>query len=189
VNVDGTGLAPLTGVTALGVRTSEPQWSPDGTRVVFSSSRKLDGTDAPGPVSTFNIWRVNADGTGLAPLTNATALGADSFSPQWSPDSARVVFESWDPRTLVANIWRVNSDGTGPVALTTATIAGSFVPQWSPDGAKVAFESSRKLDGTDAPNPNYTRNIWVVTTDGTGLAPLTNATARGAGSSSPVFSP
>jgi Tol biopolymer transport system component len=85
--------------------------------VVFSSRRKLDGTDAPNANRTSNIWRANADGTGLTPLTCATALGADSLEPQWSPDSSNVVFRS--SRFLDAadapnphatnNIWRVNA--------------------------------------------------------------------------------
>ena len=110
-------------------------------QVVFHSSRKLDGSDALNTNPTPNIWRVNADGTGLTPLTNATASGA-----------------------------------------------GSLVPQWSPDGSKIVFYSSRKLDGSDALNTNGTFNIWQANADGTGLTPLTNATASGADSFYPQFS-
>jgi len=199
VNADGTGLTPLTTATASGAGSLVPQWSPDGAKVVFVSSRKLDGSDAPNANTTSNIWRVNADGTGLIPLTTATASGVGSYGPQWSPDGAKVVFVS--SRKLdgtdapnangTQNIWRVNADGTGLTPLTTATArgAGSFVPQWSPDGAKVVFVSSRKLDGTDAPNANFTSNIWRVNADGTGLTPLTTATASGAGSFVPQWSP
>src|SRR5215813_662861 len=133
---DGTGLTPLTSATGAGA--AFPQWSPDGSKVVFASTRNVDGTDTPG---TSNIWRVNADGTGLRPITNATANGA-----------------------------------------------GSGLPQWSPDGSKVVFLSSRKLDGTDAPNANHASNIWRVNTDGTGLTPLTSITANGVLIGLPSFS-
>ncbi|PYU28093.1 MAG: hypothetical protein DMG31_20915, partial [Acidobacteria bacterium] len=88
-------------------------------QVVFHSSRKLDGSDALNTNPTPNIWRVNADGTGLTPLTNATASGAGSLVPQWSPDGSKIVFHS--SRKLdgsdaantngTSNIWRVNADG------------------------------------------------------------------------------
>ena len=55
------------------------------SRVVFSSGRKLDGTDAPNANGTYNIWQANADGTGLRTITNAIATGADSLSPSFSP--------------------------------------------------------------------------------------------------------
>src|SRR5262249_43529870 len=140
----------------------------------------------------YNIWRVSSDGTGLTPLTTATARGADSFFPRWSPDGASVVFESFrkldgtDAVNLnnTRNAWRVNADGTGLRFLTNVTALGadSLNPQWSPDGSKVAFVSQRKLDGTDARSANSVFNIWRVNADGTGLTPLTNATATGANS-------
>ncbi len=199
MNADGTGLAPLTRATAARADSAQAQWSPDGTKAVFVSRRNLDGTDAPNTNSTYNIWRVNADGTGLMPLTNLTAARADSTGPQWSPDGTKVVFMS--SRRLDAsdapnanftyNIWRVSADGTGLTPLTnlTAARADSAAPQWSPDGSKVVFDSSRRLDGTDAPNTNFTYNIWRVGADGTGLTPLTNLTAAQADSAGPQWSP
>jgi len=179
----------MDGAKAVSARFSLP-------RIVFSSSRKLDGTDAP---NTFNIWRVNVDGTGVTPITGATAAGADSVAPQWSPDGTSVVFESWrnldgtDSGSFFGtfNVWRVNVDGTGLAPLTRAAAGGadSYAPQWSPDGARVVFYSSRNLDGTDTPNPNFTRNIWRVNADGTGLTPITGATAAGADSVAPQWSP
>jgi Tol biopolymer transport system component len=199
VNPDGTGLTPLTNAAAADANSFEPQWSPDGSKVVFSSSRKLDGTDAPNSVNTYNIWRANADGTGLTPLTNVTAARADSGWPQWSPDGSKVVFESSrrldgtdaPNANFTYNIWRANADGTGLVPLTNSTAARAdcFAPQWSPDGSKVVFESRRRLDGTDAPNANFTSNIWRANADGTGLVPLTTATADRADSLRPQWSP
>src|SRR6266851_4444765 len=198
MNADGTGLAPLTRATAARADSAQAQWSPDGTKAVFVSRRNLDGTDAPNTNSTYNIWRVNADGTGLTPLTNLTAARADSAAPQWSPDGSKVVFDSSRrldgtdaPNTnLTSNIWLMNADGTGLASLTTATALGvvSFEPRWSPDGSKVVFRSTRQLDGTDARNPNLTYNIWRVNADGTGLMPLTRATANGVNSEWASFS-
>jgi Tol biopolymer transport system component len=199
VEADGTDLRAITRATADGAASDGPQWSPDGTKVVFHSSRKLDGTDAPNANRTRNIWRVNADGTDLRAITNLTAAGADSYFPRWSPDGTKVVFSS--PRKLdgtdapnthgTFNIWRVNADGTDLRAFTNLTAMGadSSVPKWSPDGTKVVFVSQRKLDGSDARNANGTSNIWRMNADGADLRAITNLTANGAGSSAPQWSP
>jgi Tol biopolymer transport system component len=199
VNADGTGLTPLTHVTAARADCTQPQWSPDGTKIVFASRRNLDGTDAPNTHFTFNIWWVSADGTGLTPLTHATADGTDSTQPQWSPDGTEIVFASrrnLDGRDapnahFTFNIWRVSADGTGLIPLTNLTSAhtGATAPRWSPDGSSVVFNSSRSLDGTDAPNTNFTSNIWRANADRTGLTPLTTATVRRADSAEPRWSP
>jgi TolB protein len=52
----------------------EPAFSPDGTKIVFSSGR------APG--GGFEIYRMNADGLGVTRLTNNPA---DDFAPDWAP--------------------------------------------------------------------------------------------------------
>src|SRR6202011_5243298 len=120
-NADGAGLMPLTTATATGAGSDGPRWSLDGTRVVFASSRKLDGTDAPNLNAVSNIWRVNSDGTGLRLITNATAVGADSLGPRSSPDGVKVSFVSWrkldgtdaPSANRTFNLWRANADGTG----------------------------------------------------------------------------
>jgi len=53
--------------------------------VVFDSSRKLDGTDAPNLNMTANVWRVNADGSGLTPITNTTASASNNVWPSFGP--------------------------------------------------------------------------------------------------------
>src|SRR4029077_19617944 len=66
-----------------------PQYSPDGKRVVFCSSRS----------GTREIWAGSADGSNAVQLTylGATITGA----PRWSPDGQQIVFDSnvggaWD---------------------------------------------------------------------------------------------
>jgi Tol biopolymer transport system component len=192
MNADGTGLAPLTKLTAFIANSISPAWSPDGTKIVFASTRALDGSDALNTNNTQNIWVVNADGTGQTPLTKLTASNSASFSPAWSPSGTQIAFSS--QRALdgsnaantnaTQNIWVMNADGSGPTALTKLTTASVLtdIPVWTPGGTKILFTSSRALNGTDAANTNGSRNIWLMNADGSNLTPLTKLTAANANS-------
>ena len=183
INVDGSGETPLTRLTALNSHSGFPTFSPDGSKIAFTSRRALDGSDADNLNNTQNIWVINADGSGATPVTRLTASGADCFYNEWSPDGGKIAFASaraFDGSDAVAtiftsNIWTVHADGSSPTPVTKlrTSQASSFSPKWSPDGNKVIFVSVRALDGSDAINANLTPNIWVVQADGSGATPLT----------------
>jgi Tol biopolymer transport system component len=199
VNPDGSGLSPLTKLTAAGAGSFEPAWSPDGSKIAFASRRAFDGSDNANTNTTANIWVMNADGSGATPLTKLQlTFGADSFEPSWSPDGSKIVFRSrraldgTDNAIVPNNIWVIKADGTGATPLTNLTAVGadSFRPVWSPDGSKIVFESRRALDPTsNASNSNDTDNIWVMNADGSAATPLTNITAANADSARPAWSP
>ncbi len=75
INPDGTGLRQLTHV-AKGHAAGSPEFSPDGTRIVFT----IDG----------QIWVMNADGSAQHQLTNQA--GFVNQQPSWSPDGRKIVF-------------------------------------------------------------------------------------------------
>jgi Tol biopolymer transport system component len=180
INADGTGLQPLTHLTALSADSHNPTWSPDGIKLAFQSRRALDGSDQVHPNGVVNIWTMNSDGTAAAPLTQLTVFGPNfSENPQWSPNGQKILYFSQRPLDgsdtapiLTANIWVTNPDGSGSVPLTTLTQADALLPVWSPDGTRIAYTSSRPLDGTDGP-PVSGPNVWVMNTDGSGAVPMT----------------
>ncbi|MFA4875321.1 MAG: Ig-like domain-containing protein, partial [bacterium] len=149
MDADGNDQRTLTATVAADVENQRPDWSPDGTKIVFDSNRALDGTDAPNVNGTENIWVMNADGTGLTALTQNTD-GAHSAAPQWSPDGGRICFQSYLPLAQGGapsrsyNIWVMDADGGNPAALTAVGIADapSQFPRWSPDGSRVVFQSN-----------------------------------------------
>jgi Tol biopolymer transport system component len=202
MNADGSGATPLTKITALGADSTNPAWSPDGTKIAFMSARALDGSDAANTNNTKNIWVVKSDGSGATPLTKLTANNANSAFPAWSPDGSKIAFGSAraldgsDTANPAANVWVINADGSSATALTKLTAGGvaSSLPVWSPNGAKLAFVATRALDGSDAGNTNLAPNVWLMNSDGSSQAPLTRLTAAGllslgAGFVDPVWSP
>jgi Tol biopolymer transport system component len=205
MNADGTAPTPLTRmaiVSSFNANHAHPAWSPDSSKIAFQSNRALDGSDnlnldATGSPVT-NIWIINADGTGLTPMTKSTGTGNDSFHPAWSPDGTKIAFDSQmgDVNGTIAlgtsNIWSVNADGSGLTPLTRLLGLGadSINPVWSPDSNRIAFQSTRAIDGFDGPNlPNQTTNIWVMNADGGGARALTRLTAQFADSRDPIWSP
>jgi Tol biopolymer transport system component len=198
-DADGSNTKPLTRITAGSGNSFHPKWSPDGSKIAYDSTRALDGSDAANTNRTFNIWVMNADGSGATPLARTTAPGAHSLFPAFSPDGSQVVFNSGRAldgsdaanANFNLNIWLMNADGAGATPLTRLTASGSHsvTPAFSPDGSKIVFNSRRALDGSDAKNTNDTDNVWTINRDGTQAAPLTRLTAFLVGNEFPLWSP
>lgn len=199
INSDGSGLTAITKLSgsAVAADSIEPQWSPDGTKIVYSSGRALDGSDNPATGSAINIWVSNADGSGATPVTQLTVY-APCRGPVWSPDGKKIAYYSWRGldgsntnagESTVWNIWVVNVDGSGDTPITQLTGLGgaSDTPKWSPDGTKLALRSERALDGSNAGNGVAT-NIWVVNADGSGATALTHLTGGVGSYDNPLWS-
>ncbi len=150
INADGSGVTRLTTSIAT---DNGPTWSPDGSRIAFTSTRDGDN----------EIYLMNADGSGQTRLTTHLAF---DVSPAWSPDGSRIAFASDRDSITPGNldIYVFNADGSGLTRLTTnsATDEG---PAWSPDGSRIAFSSTR--DGV------RNHEIYVMNADGSGQTRLT----------------
>jgi len=145
---DGTSQTRLTNSSG---HDDFPSFSPDGSKITFSSDR--DGNT--------KIFVMNADGTNATPLTN-NALG--DGAPRYSPDGSKIVFVS--RRDDNGEIYIMNADGTGQTNLTNNS-AEDTLPSFSPDGSKITFTSER--DGN--------AEIYVMNADGTSQTRLTNNSA------------
>src|SRR5204863_1360278 len=77
---------------AIAQSAGEPAWSPDGTRIAFSSTAERNGEtcfDDCSPNGEIHV--IGADGAGERRLTNTKA---DERAPAWSPDDTRIAYAS-----------------------------------------------------------------------------------------------
>jgi len=144
-----------------------PQWSPDGTWIVFQErGGNPMGTSAAPDEGTHEIWAVRADGTGPRLLASGPTSEGPLF-PTWSPDSSTVTFfttpgSGGEGSTL--ELWTVGLDGERPM-LTYASgccVYGWAPPTWSPDGEWIAF-------GAEVEGHAEASGVLAIRPDGTDL--------------------
>ncbi|MEA2024767.1 MAG: Ig-like domain-containing protein, partial [Actinomycetota bacterium] len=156
---DFSGGTPVR-LTNNAVSDDDPAWSPDGSKIAFTSSR--DGND--------EVYTMSTDGKSPIRLTNDVAA---DYDPAWSPDGSKIAFTS--ARTGSAQVFVMNSDGTAEANLSNH-IDRDMDPSWSPDGSKIAFTSKRDGD----------YEIYVMNHDGTNQV---NLTTHSNDDHDPVWSP
>src|SRR6266702_4299127 len=175
-------------LTAEGVSSSHPRWSPDGKYLAFLSARNNGKTQ---------VWLLNRFGGEAERLTEAIQ-GVNDF--EWSPDSTRMVLIFQDPKPEDAEAAKdKDKDKPAPKPKTpppflidrlqfkedtvgyldrrrnhlyvfdvaskkvTQVTSGDYddnEPAWSPDSHFLAFTSNRS---TPDPDRNFNSDIWVVT--------------------------
>jgi hypothetical protein len=115
---------------------SQPQFSPDGTRLVFASSRSGD--------DLLHLWTAAADGSGARQLTHEPGISQASAS--WSPDGRQIAFDSFD-KDFRQSVWTIDADGGAPRLITKRD--GDHLPTWSRDGRWIYFQQQLGVNRGD----------------------------------------
>jgi len=148
--VEAVGTVQITGL-----ENTYPAGSPDGTQIVFESTR--EGPDA-------DIFVMQADGTAVAQLTRNDSYDG---TPAWTPDGRFIVFAS--ERDGNEEVYRIRADGSDPVNLTRHPGADGH-PRVSPDGQLIYFNSNRSSDpatfSRGTMDRDHNHEIYTMTLDG-----------------------
>jgi len=123
----------------------EPAWSPDGAKIAFASRR----------AGSFDIYVMNADGTGTKRLTSGQP--ADNH-PTYSPGGDRIAF------ARDADIYVMNADGTAQHRITGID-AEESEPAWSPNGTWIAYAHRGSGEAV--------KELWLMHPDGSDRHALT----------------
>jgi Tol biopolymer transport system component len=142
-------------------RETDPQWSPDGTRISYVRLAEADVEDW----RKSWIWTVRSDGTGARRLV----LGSNA---RWSPDGKRLVFSAPTAQSD-GDLFVINADGTGLRRLLATPRRVEWPTDWSPNGKKILF--TRSIFGADS------TDVYVMNADGTNVRRLTHVRGEDVG--------
>jgi len=163
---------------------AEATVSPDGKKIVFTSTRSGD----------LELWTMNIDGSNLKQITHDLGYDGGAF---FSPDSKNLVFRASRPNTekeiseyksllsegLVAptnmEIYTCNVDGSNLQQITKLGKA-NWAPFFHPSGKKIIFSSNHHSQR------GYDFQLYIMNVDGSGLEAVTNKSIFNA---FPMFSP
>lgn len=166
--VDGTDVKRLTHTDGY---DAECTVSPDGTRIVFTSTRDGD----------LDIYSMKIDGSDVKRLTRE--IGYDG-GPFYTPDNKYIVYRAHHPkdpkeiedyqrllkqgliRPRKLEIFMMDADGANQHAITKNG-AANFAPFMHPDGRRIIFASN--MD--DPKERNF--ELYMINVDGTGLERIT----------------
>jgi dipeptidyl aminopeptidase/acylaminoacyl peptidase len=129
--LDGSGRVSLTGGAG---DAGGPVWSPDGSRVAFSSNA---ATNAKGP---GELYVARADGSDVHAVTTGTPAGSTRFSPTWSPDGTELAYLQRSSAFGPADISIVSADGGTPPRRITSDAGDKRSVAWQPHGSLLLFD-------------------------------------------------
>ena len=160
-NPDGSHPQRLTHPAA-GVHDDLPDWSPDGSTILFDRIFQPEGNNLP--TVADEVMRVNADGTGLRQIGACTGDCVVNDDPQYSPDGSRIVYTRLmhvgPKRSLVLGVWVMSSTGRNTRQITQLSVPATsedHEPAWSPDGKSIVFTRVN-----DAAKPAGQQAVFVV---------------------------
>ena len=139
-----------------------PQWSPDGTKIVFAHG--------------LTIYTAAADGSSLD-VVAGKSRGSDDVNsaPRISPDGLRVTYTHLNQGRLwfsdsYKEIKTANLDGSSKQTLGRKGLKddpSDWHPTWSPDGSRIAFYSTRNV-------PEWGSHLYTMAEDGSDVRKVTS---------------
>ena len=158
--IDVSGGSPLLLFAAPGW-DANPAWSPDGMKVVLVS-------DWAAYDFVFDIYMINADGSGFTALTGNIFDNLDYLQPSWSPGGtklAMVIMQEVSIDQYYTQVGVMNPDGSG-ITVIRSGVAAWTRTSWSGDGTRIAY-TSLSGSGKDVSWVSADGSAWgIIVTNG-----------------------
>ena len=153
------GTAPVNISESPASDDADPEWSPDGSQVVFASNR-FNGS--------YQVFQVALNDLGfMRRITPATSMAADteSYAPTWSPDGSHIAFAYRNAGAAnPAQIFRLNLSSKELRPITSVT-GDHDDPEYSPDGSLIAFATNRAAYGDADPANDVNYDLYTRSAD------------------------
>jgi Tol biopolymer transport system component len=156
VRPDGTGLHAIA-PSIPGQYQLHPDWSPDGSRLVFAEV---------GAAAT-DLWIVDADGGNAKHIVDCSTGCSRADEPAWSPDGASLAFhrEAFDGSEVVSTLELYDvATGVTRVVRKAADDRLFFAPRWAPDSKRVVAEYHHRTSPTTIEDMDSGELVVVDTT-------------------------
>jgi dipeptidyl aminopeptidase/acylaminoacyl peptidase len=131
-------------------------WSPDGSRMAVTNSES----------GYAQIGVVDVETGTVRPVTYEPS---EHSGVAWSPDGEWLAYVRSDDVGMSTDVVLARSDGSGQARILTSGKGMRSSPSFSPDGSRIAFLESTSV---------RTRDVWTVSTDGSGLHQVTHSMGR-----------
>ncbi len=144
-NVDGSGLRILTSTTGF---AETPDWSPDGSWLVYSLTSQPCLRDS-WEDCVFedglrqSLWRIDADGGNRRRIGEPDTV---DWEPRLSPDGRHVVLSRNDLESGLRMGLVIRDLDTGQERVRVDADLNLLNPDWSPDGKWIIYTSSCGID-------------------------------------------
>jgi TolB protein len=149
-----------------------PAYSPDGTRIAFTSLRDVPPGYMGEPRRYSELYVMDADGTDVTRITANDNLV--DFQATWSPDGQRILVGRGPggtppsgQLTEATDLWVIDLVTGQEEQITHTPGQWEGYADWSDEGSLIVFEGDTLAPGNS--------DVYTIRPDGTGLRRLTTA--------------